>query len=118
MSASLLDPALLKKSAPDALKKLDPRTLWHNPVMLIVEIGAVFTTVEAVAHPSAFAWLIVVWLWLTVLFANLAEAVAEGRGKAQAAGSWVSSIRGSSRPAPTRGAPCCASGATVWVVIG
>ena len=53
--------------------------------MLIVEIGAAFTTVLAVTQPSVFGWLITVWLWLTVLFANLAEAVAEGRGKAQAA---------------------------------
>jgi K+-transporting ATPase ATPase B chain len=52
--------------------------------MFLVEIGAVFTTVIAIANPSVFAWLIVVWLWLTVVFANLAEAVAEGRGKAQA----------------------------------
>ena len=52
--------------------------------MFIVEIGAVFTTVIAIANPTVFAWLIVIWLWLTVLFANLAEAVAEGRGKAQA----------------------------------
>ena len=69
---------------PDALRKLNPATLCKNPVMFIVEIGAVFTTVIAIANPSVFAWLIVVWLWLTVLFANLAEAVAEGRGKAQA----------------------------------
>ncbi|MGW4500315.1 potassium-transporting ATPase subunit KdpB [Micromonospora sp. NPDC004336] len=81
----LLDPALLFRSLPDALRKLDPRALWRNPVMLTVEIGAVFTTVLAVADPSVFAWAITVWLWLTVLFANLAEAVAEGRGKAQAA---------------------------------
>ncbi|MFI6515978.1 potassium-transporting ATPase subunit KdpB [Spirillospora sp. NPDC050679] len=80
----LLDPATLVRSLPDAVRKLDPRTLWRNPVMLIVEVGAVWTTVLAVADPGVFAWLIVVWLWLTVLFANLAEAVAEGRGKAQA----------------------------------
>ncbi|MEV4219185.1 potassium-transporting ATPase subunit KdpB [Nonomuraea sp. NPDC049725] len=72
-------------SLPDALKKLNPATLWRNPVMLIVEIGAAFTTVLAVLDPSVFAWAIVAWLWLTVIFANLAEAVAEGRGKAQAA---------------------------------
>src|SRR5690606_7448985 len=72
-------------SLPDALRKLDPRTLWRNPVMFIVEIGAVWATVLALLDPSWFAWLIVVWLWLTVVFANLAEAVAEGRGKAQAA---------------------------------
>ncbi|WP_083936942.1 potassium-transporting ATPase subunit KdpB [Longispora albida] len=76
--------AHLVKSLPDALRKLDPRTLWRNPVMLIVEIGSVFTTVLAVIDPSVFAWAITVWLWATVLFANLAEAVAEGRGKAQA----------------------------------
>ncbi|SOD74364.1 K+-transporting ATPase ATPase B chain [Jatrophihabitans sp. GAS493] len=83
-SSGLLDPALLLRSLPDALVKLDPRTLYKNPVMLIVEIGAVFTTVQAAVQPSVFGWLVVVWLWLTVLFANLAEAVAEGRGKAQA----------------------------------
>ena len=81
---SLLDPKLLWKSLPDALRKLDPRTLWRNPVMFIVELGAVWSTVLAVTNPSWFGWLIVIWLWLTVLFANLAEAVAEGRGKAQA----------------------------------
>ncbi|KUH92781.1 potassium-transporting ATPase subunit KdpB [Mycobacterium sp. IS-3022] len=80
----LLDPKLLGKSMPDALRKLDPRTLWRNPVMFIVELGAVWSTLLALAEPSWFAWLIVVWLWLTVVFANLAEAVAEGRGKAQA----------------------------------
>ncbi len=79
-----LDPALLTKSLPDALRKLDPRTLWRNPVMFIVEIGAVWSTVLTVRDSSWFGWLIVFWLWLTVLFGNLAEAVAEGRGKAQA----------------------------------
>ncbi|MCV7170682.1 potassium-transporting ATPase subunit KdpB [Mycobacterium manitobense] len=83
--SGLLDPSMLWRSLPDALRKLDPRTLWRNPVMLIVEIGAVWSTVLAITGPSWFAWLIVGWLWLTVLFANLAEAVAEGRGKAQAA---------------------------------
>ncbi|MFF5175914.1 potassium-transporting ATPase subunit KdpB [Micromonospora sp. NPDC000089] len=85
VGGGLLDPKQLLRSLPDALRKLDPRTLWRNPVMLIVEIGAAFTTVLAVTDPSVFAWLIAIWLWLTVLFANLAEAVAEGRGKAQAA---------------------------------
>ncbi|MFI0450265.1 potassium-transporting ATPase subunit KdpB [Actinomadura sp. 6N118] len=84
ISGGLLDPKQLVRSLPDAVRKLDPRSLWRNPVMLIVEIGALWTTVLAVARPSVFAWLIVVWLWLTVIFANLAEAVAEGRGKAQA----------------------------------
>ncbi|WP_280265270.1 potassium-transporting ATPase subunit KdpB [Nocardia wallacei] len=82
--SGLFNPQMLVKSLPEALRKLDPRTLWRNPVMLIVEIGAVWSTVLAIAEPTFFAWAIVVWLWLTVLFANLAEAVAEGRGKAQA----------------------------------
>ncbi|MFI9558618.1 potassium-transporting ATPase subunit KdpB [Nonomuraea endophytica] len=85
VGGGLLDPQQMVRSLPDAFKKLNPVTLWRNPVMLIVEIGAVFTTVLAVLEPSFFAWAIVVWLWLTVVFANLAEAVAEGRGKAQAA---------------------------------
>jgi K+-transporting ATPase ATPase B chain len=84
VEGGLLDPKILWKSTPDALRKLDPRTLWRNPVMFIVEIGAVFTTVIAIGSPSVFGWVTVAWLWLTVLFANLAEAVAEGRGKAQA----------------------------------
>lgn len=84
VSAGLFDPKMLIKSLPDAVKKLDPRVMWRNPVMLIVEIGAVWTTILAIANPTFFAWAIVVWLWLTVIFANLAEAVAEGRGKAQA----------------------------------
>src|SRR5690349_7755324 len=84
VGAGLLDPTTLWKSTPGALRKLNPVTLWRNPVMFIVEIGSVFTTVLAVLHPTVFAWTITVWLWLTVVFANLAEAVAEGRGKAQA----------------------------------
>jgi potassium-transporting ATPase ATP-binding subunit len=84
LPGGLLDPALLVKSLPDALRKLDPRTLWRNPVMFIVEIGAVWSTVLAFGESTWFSWLTVFWLWLTVLFANLAEAVAEGRGKAQA----------------------------------
>jgi len=80
----LFDPRQLARSLPQAVRKLNPLTLWRNPVMLIVEIGSVFTTVLAIAQPSLFGWLIAAWLWLTVLFANLAEAVAEGRGKAQA----------------------------------
>ncbi len=74
----------LVRSVPDALRKLDPRTLYRNPVTFIVEIGSVLSTVLAILDPSVFAWVIAAWLWITVLFANLAEAVAEGRGKAQA----------------------------------
>lgn len=84
VQGGLLDPKMLWKSTPDALRKLNPRTLWRNPVMFIVEIGAAWSTALAIIDPTWFAWLTVIWLWLTVLFANLAEAVAEGRGKAQA----------------------------------
>jgi len=84
VGGGLLDPKMLWKSTPDAFRKLDPRVQIHNPVMFVVEVGSVLTTYSAILHSSAFAWTITVWLWLTVLFANLAEAVAEGRGKAQA----------------------------------
>lgn len=84
IKGGLLDPKMLWKSMPDALRKLDPRTLWRNPVMFIVEIGAVAATLGTILNLSWFSGLIVIWLWLTVIFANLAEAVAEGRGKAQA----------------------------------
>jgi K+-transporting ATPase ATPase B chain len=84
VQAGGLDPALLVRSVPGAFAKLNPARLWRNPVMFIVEVGAAWTTILAIRGSSAFAWLIVAWLWLTVVFANLAEAVAEGRGKAQA----------------------------------
>ncbi|MDX3094839.1 potassium-transporting ATPase subunit KdpB [Streptomyces sp. ME19-03-3] len=80
----MLDPKQLVTSLPDAFKKLDPRVMVKNPVMFVVEVGAVLTTLSAIKDPSIFAWVITVWLWLTVVFANLSEAVAEGRGKAQA----------------------------------
>ncbi|MEU0842399.1 potassium-transporting ATPase subunit KdpB [Streptomyces sp. NPDC005962] len=84
VSGGLLDPKQLWVSLPDAVKKLDPRTMVKNPVMFVVEVGAVLTTLSAIKDPSVFAWVITVWLWLTAVFANLSEAVAEGRGKAQA----------------------------------
>ncbi|MDR0344010.1 MAG: potassium-transporting ATPase subunit KdpB [Nocardiopsaceae bacterium] len=84
IGGGLLDPRVLWKSLPSAFRKLDPRVQYHNPVMFVVEAGSVLTTYSAIAHPSAFAAAITVWLWLTVVFANLAEAVAEGRGRAQA----------------------------------
>lgn len=91
-------PKQLVAALPGALRKLDPREMWHNPVMFLVEVGAVLTTALAIAEPFlggpaesggstvpvSFTWAIAVWLWLTVVFANLAESVAEGRGKAQA----------------------------------
>src|SRR6201990_3455126 len=84
IQGGLLDPKMLWKSLPDALAKLNPRTLWKNPVMFIVELGAAWCTILAIVDPSWFAWLIVAWLWLTVIFATLAEAAAEGRGRPQA----------------------------------
>ena len=81
----MFDLNLLWRALPDAFRKLDPRLMWSNPVMFVVEIGSVLTTLLFFRDPSLFAVLIAVWLWLTVLAANLAEAVAEGRGKAQAA---------------------------------
>lgn len=82
---STLSPRQIGAAVPGALRGLDPRKLWDSPVMFVVEVGAAFTTVLAILEPSVFAWSITVWLWLTVLFATLAESVAEGRGKAQAA---------------------------------
>ncbi|MCZ0710830.1 potassium-transporting ATPase subunit KdpB [Microbacterium paraoxydans] len=91
--------AQLVQALPGAVRKLNPATLVRNPVMLLVWVGAAFTTVLAIAEPflggpassggtpvpAAFTWGIALWLWLTVFFANVAESVAEGRGKAQAA---------------------------------
>jgi K+-transporting ATPase ATPase B chain len=81
------------QALPGALRKLDPRLIWRNPVMFVVEVGAALTTVVAIAEPltgaasiaPSFTIGIALWLWATVIFANLAESVAEGRGKAQAA---------------------------------
>ncbi|MFE6031123.1 potassium-transporting ATPase subunit KdpB [Streptomyces niveus] len=85
VGGGLFDPKQLVKSLPDALRKLDPRVMVKSPVMFVVEIGSVFTTVLAITEPGEwFGWAIAAWLWLTTIFANLAEAVAEGRGKAQA----------------------------------
>src|SRR5665213_1290280 len=80
----LFDREILARAAWDGLKKFSPRTQARNPVMFIVLIGTVVTFLESIAHPSLFDWLITIWLALTVFFANFAEAVAEGRGKAQA----------------------------------
>ncbi|MER6910507.1 potassium-transporting ATPase subunit KdpB [Streptomyces sp. NPDC000594] len=83
-ASGLFDPVQLLTSFPGSLHKLRPRALARNPVLFVVAAGSVLTTLSALVHPSVFAWVISVWLWLTVIFANLAEAVAEGRGKAQA----------------------------------
>lgn len=85
VGGGLFDPRQLVTSLPDAIRKLDPRVMVKSPVTFVVEVGSVLTTLFACTDPADwFGWAIAVWLWLTVLFANLAEAVAEGRGKAQA----------------------------------
>ncbi|WP_405763740.1 potassium-transporting ATPase subunit KdpB [Streptomyces sp. NBC_01420] len=83
--AGLFDPKTLLAALPEALRKLHPRAMAASPVMFVVLAGSVFTTVLAAGDPGDwFGWAITGWLWLTTVFANLAEAVAEGRGKAQA----------------------------------
>jgi potassium-transporting ATPase ATP-binding subunit len=97
---SIFDPTIIRRAIPDSFKKLDPRVQIKNPVMFVVEIGSVITTIEFVrllfATPNAaftrdqltaetiFVLAVAIWLWFTVVFANFAEAMAEGRGKAQA----------------------------------
>src|SRR5688572_20457746 len=117
-SRLLLDPVILRPALGASLRKLDPRVQVRNPVMFVVEIGAVITTVAWLIQvfggaplgggdePAWFTFTVAVWLWLTVVFANLAEALAEGRGRAQAASlramrtETVARLRdGGSRPA-------------------
>ena len=82
---SLFDPALTRAALVDAFRKLDPRVQWRNPVMAVVYLGSGLTTALSLAQPDGFVIAVTVWLWFTVLFANFAEALAEGRSKAQAA---------------------------------
>jgi K+-transporting ATPase ATPase B chain len=98
-SFSLLDAALVKPAVAAAFAKLDPRVQWRNPVMFVVYVGSIVTTIlwaQALVGqgeaPQGFILAIALWLWFTVLFANFAEALAEGRSKAQA-----SSLRGMRR---------------------
>jgi K+-transporting ATPase ATPase B chain len=83
-TSSLFEPSILRRAIGEAFVKLDPRKMARIPVMFVVEIGSVITSVEFFARPTLFVGLVTLWLWATVLFANFAEAVAEGRGKAQA----------------------------------
>jgi potassium-transporting ATPase ATP-binding subunit len=89
---SMFDPALVRPAIVDSFRKLKPRTQFRNPVMFCVYVGSVLTTILWVAAllgqaeaPSGFILAVALWLWFTVLFANFAEALAEGRSKAQAA---------------------------------
>ncbi|QVV79353.1 potassium-transporting ATPase subunit B, partial [Serratia marcescens] len=88
---ALFEPALVRTALIDAVKKLDPRVQWRNPVMFVVYIGSILTTAIWLAiltgqtdGAAAFTGSVALWLWFTVLFANFAEALAEGRSKAQA----------------------------------
>ncbi|HEY2812420.1 MAG TPA: potassium-transporting ATPase subunit KdpB [Acidimicrobiales bacterium] len=81
---SMVDPAIMRRAVVDSFVKLNPRVQARNPVMFVVEIGSAVTTFLAIRDTDGFAALVSIWLWFTVLFANFAEAVAEGRGKAQA----------------------------------
>jgi potassium-transporting ATPase ATP-binding subunit len=83
-SRGLFDREILKESLAGSITKLDPRVQVRNPVMFVVLIGSVITFIESVSHSDIFNWSITIWLFLTVIFANFAEAMAEGRGKAQA----------------------------------
>jgi potassium-transporting ATPase ATP-binding subunit len=91
-SLSLFDPALLRPALIGALRKLDPRAQVRNPVMFVVYVGSAFTTALWFTRPDGFTLAVALWLWFTVLFANFAEALAEGRSQAQAA-----SLRGLKR---------------------
>jgi len=81
---SLIQPALLRRALADSVRKLDPREQIRNPVMCIVYLGALAVSLVCLREPTSFNIQIALWLWFTVLFANFAEALAEGRGKAQA----------------------------------
>jgi K+-transporting ATPase ATPase B chain len=89
---SLFDPKIVREAVKDSFRKLHPRVMVRNPVMFVVYVGSFLTTVlfiQAVVGqgeaPAGFILAVALWLWFTVLFANFAEAMAEGRGKAQAA---------------------------------
>ncbi len=91
ISKGIFNPRLMKAAFVDSFKKLDPRALWRNPVMLSVETGSAITTVVFIynlitgkGEPAWFTGMVSIWLWLTVIFATFAESLAEGRGKARA----------------------------------
>lgn len=112
---ALFEPALVRTALIDAVKKLDPRVQWRNPVMFVVYIGSLLTTVIWLAilagqtdGAAAFTGSVSLWLWFTVLFANFAEALAEGRSKAQAESlkgtkktSWAKKLAGLRRDGAT-----------------
>ncbi|MBI5721477.1 MAG: potassium-transporting ATPase subunit KdpB [Burkholderiales bacterium] len=101
---ALFDPALVRPALADSFRKLSPRQQFRNPVMFVVFIGSALTTALALATPNGFTITVALWLWFTVLFANFAEALAEGRSKAQAASlrglkkrTWAKKLEGEYR---------------------
>ncbi|MEP6562215.1 MAG: HAD-IC family P-type ATPase, partial [Nakamurella sp.] len=115
IGAGVFNPASLLKALPNALRALDPRVMWRNPVMFVVEVGAALCTLLCFTEPSAFVISVTVWLWLTVIFANLADAVAEGRGKAQAATLRASRDTASARKLDAQGNESEVAAATLRV---
>lgn len=127
---ALFEPALVRTALIDAVKKLDPRVQWRNPVMFVVYIGSLLTTAIWLAiltgqtdGAAAFTGSVALWLWFTVLFANFAEALAEGRSKAQAESlkgtkktSWAKKLAGPRRTAPRRKwlPRACAKAISCW----
>lgn len=108
---AIFEPALVRTALLDAVKKLDPRVQWRNPVMFVVYLGSGLTTLIWLAILSGqttgnalFTGSVALWLWFTVLFANFAEALAEGRSKAQA-----ESLRGVKKPVGRKNCPQLAS---------
>lgn len=108
-SLSLFDPALVRPALIGALRKLDPRAQIRNPVMFVVYVGSAFTTALWFARPDGFTLAVALWLWFTVLFANFAEALAEGRSQAQAASlrglkrkTWAKKLDGAFKPGTPR----------------
>jgi len=104
-SLTLFDPVLVRPALLDAFRKLDPRVQWRNPVMFVVYVGSAFTSGLAIERPAVFTIGVALWLWFTVLFANFAEALAEGRSKAQAASlrglkkkTWAKRLEGQFAP--------------------
>ncbi len=90
-----LDPVLVRGAVVESLRRLTPMSQWRNPVMFVTWLGALLTALLAAADRDGYTAAISLWLWFTVLFANFAEALAEGRGKAQAA-----SLRGAKQDTP------------------
>ena len=98
----LFDGEILRQALVDSVVKLNPAQQIRNPVMFVVLVGTVITFIEAIAHPGIFTWSITIWLFLTVIFANFAEAMAEGRGQGPGRHPAQDAVRDRGPPAPAR----------------